>query len=119
MQVTLTIDISETCYKLFGGGGLKVEIRDQKLKFRNYLTKRKSTCDLIQIVMLSEDNTLPYFEDFYKRLEKRCKEIFYTTDSRYGIGERMTKPLPSKAELKQLRIQRLREQEMNGGEAGK
>ncbi len=119
MQVTLTIDIKETCYKMFGGGGLKAEIRDQKLKFVNYRTKRKSSCDLIQIVMLSDDNTLPYFEDFWKLVEKRCKEIFYTTDSRYEIGERMTKPLPTKEELKQLRIQRLREQEMNGGETKK
>ncbi len=114
MRVILTIDIKETCYKVFGGGGLKAEIRNQKLKIRNFRTKRKNTCELIQIVMLSQDNSLPFFEDFYKRLEKHCKEIFYTTDSRYDLAERITKPLPTKEELKQLRIQKLREQEMQG-----
>lgn len=114
MRVTLTIDIKEKCYKVFGGGGLKAEIHNQRLKFTNYRTKRKNKCELIQIKMLSGDNTLPYFEDFYKRIEKHCKEIFYTTDSKYEIAERMTKPLPTKEELKQLRIQKLKEQEMNG-----
>ncbi len=112
MHVTLTIDIKEKCYKVFGGGGLKAEIHNQQLSFKNFRTKRKNSCELIQIRMLSPDNTLPYFEDFWKRLEKHCKEIFYTTDSRYEIAERLTKPLPTKEELKQMRIQKLKEQEM-------
>lgn len=112
MRVILTIDINEKCYKVFGGGGLKAEIHNQKLKFNNFRTKRKNSSELVQIRLLSGENTLPYFEDFYKRIEKHCKEIFFTTDSRYEIAERLTKPLPTKEELKQMQIQKLKEEDM-------
>ena len=56
--------------------------------------------------MLSADSTLPYFQDFITKIEKHCKEVFFTQDSRYEIAQRLTKPLPTKEELKKLQRER-------------
>ncbi len=106
MRVILTIDIKETKYKVFGSGGFKAEINHDVMKMHNFQTKRKSTCELIQIKMLSADSTLPYFQDFITKIEKHCKEIFFTQDSRYEIAQRLTKPLPTKEELKKMQQER-------------
>ena len=81
------------------------------MKMRNFQTKRKNNCELIQIRMTSADSTLPYFEDFITKIEKHCKEIFKTQDSRYEITQRITKPLPTKAELKKMQLERALQQE--------
>ena len=106
MKVILTIDIKETSWKVFGAGGFKAVINHDVLKMQNYQTKRKNTCELIPVKMLSADSTLPYFEDFITKIQKHCKEIFFTQDSRYEIAQRMTKPLMTKEELKALKRER-------------
>ena len=106
MKVILTIDIKETSWKVFGAGGFKAVINHDILKMHNFQTKRKNTCELIQVKMLSADSTLPYFEDFITKIQKHCKEIFFTQDSRYEIAQRMTKPLMTKEELKALKRER-------------
>ncbi len=116
MRVILTIDIKETSYKVFGAGGLKASINHDVLKFHNYQTKRKNVCELIQVKMLSADSTLPYFQDFITKIEKHCKEIFYTKDSRYEIAQRLTKPQLSKEELKKLKRERALEAAEKEGE---
>ncbi len=112
MRVILTIDIKTTSYTVFGAGGFKAVISQDKMKMHNMQTKRKNDCELIQVKMTSPENTLPYFEDFIKKIEKHCKEIFFTTDSRYEIAQRITKPLPTKAELQKMKMEKaLQEQE--------
>jgi|GEM_PF-3248875 len=106
MKVILTIDIKETSWKVFGAGGFKAVINHDIMTMHNYQTKRKNSCELIQIKMLSADSTLPYFQDFITKIEKHCKEIFFTQDSRYEIAQRITKPLPTKEELKKLQRER-------------
>ena len=102
LGVILTIKTKQQNYKLFGSMGLKAEIRHQRIFVNNLKTKRKNKTELIEIKMISSDNTLPYFEDFIKRIEKHCKEIFYTKDSKYDMALRLTQPLPTKEEKKML-----------------
>ena len=52
--------------------------------------------------MVSAENTHQLFEDFIKRIEKHCKEIVYTKDSRLDMALRLTRPLPTRAEKKAL-----------------
>ena len=111
MRVILTIDITTTSYTVFGPGGFKAIINQDLMKMKNFQTKRKNNCELIQIRMTSADSTLPYFEDFITKIEKHCKEIFKTQDSRYEIAQRITKPLPTKAELKKMQLERALQQE--------
>lgn len=108
MQVTLIMKMKQTRYLLFGYGGLKVELTNQKIDVQNNVTKRKNKTELIQIKLLSNDSTLPLFEDFVTRIEKHCKEIFYTQDSRFAIGQNVTKPLPTKEERKKMKIEALK-----------
>lgn len=108
MQVTLIMKMKQTRYLLFGYGGLKVELTNQKIQVQNNVTKRKNNTELIQIKLLSNENTYNLFEDFVTRIEKHCKEIFYTQDSRYDIGKNVTKPLPTKEERKKMKLEALK-----------
>jgi len=103
MKVILTIDIKRESYKVFGPGGFKAEISCENFKVKNFQTQRKNTTEFIQIKLLSGENTLTYYQDFIARAEKHCKEIFPTTDSRYTMARRVTKPLPTKEELEKLK----------------
>ena len=107
-KVTLIISSSQEVRKLFGYGGLKIEIKHEKLKINNKNTNRKAYTEIIQLKLLSPDDTLPLFEDFITRIEKHCKEIFYTKDSKYEIAVKNTRPLPSKEERKKLKEEALR-----------
>lgn len=108
VRVFLIIKSDQQIRKLFGYGGLKLEIKHEKLKIFNKITNRKAYTEIIQLKLLSADDTLPLFEDFITRLEKHCKEIFYTKDSKYEIAIKNTKPLPSRAERKKLKEEALR-----------
>lgn len=102
LEVILTLKHKHKIYKVFGYGGLKVEIRHQKMVIKNFQTKRKNKTEIIEIKMVSAENTHQLFEDFIKRIEKHCKEIVYTKDSRLDMALRLTKQLPTRAEKKAL-----------------
>ena len=106
--VNLIIKIKQENRKLFGYGGLKVEVRHEKLDVINKKTKRKSYTEIIQFKLLSADDTFPLFEDFITRVERHCKEIFYTKDSKHEIAIKCTRPLPSKEERKKMKEEMLR-----------
>lgn len=110
MKVVLTIDIPRHTYKVFGPGGFKAEINGEVFKVKNFATKRKNTTEFLQIKLVSGETTLPYYEDFITRIEKYCKEILYTTDSRYEVAMNVTKPLPTKEELAKMKIEKQKEQ---------
>ncbi len=108
VRVNLIIKIDQENRKLFGYGGLKVEIRQEKLKIFNKITNRKAKTELIQLKLLSSEDTLPLFEDFITRVERHCKEIFYTKDSKHEIAIKNTRPLPTKEEIKKHKEEMLR-----------
>lgn len=107
-RVNLIINSVQEIRKLFGYGGLKIEIKHEKLKIFNKITNRKAYTEIIQLKLLSTDDTLPLFEDFITRIEKHCKEIFYTKDSKYEIAIKNTRPLPTREERKKLKEEALR-----------
>ncbi len=109
MRVIMILSVKQESRKLFGYGGLKVEVRHEDIKIENKKTGRKNRTEQIQLRLLSGDDTLPIFEDFISRVEKRCKEIFYTRDSKFEIAYRMTKPLPSKEEQQKRNEQLLKQ----------
>lgn len=116
MRVIMILNVKQESRKLYGYGGLKVEVRHEEIKIENRKTGRKNKTELIQFRLLSNEETLPIFEDFISRVEKHCKEIFYTRDSKFEIAFRMTKPLPSKEEQRKRNEELLklkRQQEAN------
>lgn len=111
MKVIMVLDIKQESRKLFGYGGLKVEIRHENIKIENKKTGRKNRTEQIQLRLLSGEDTFHVFEDFITRIEKRCKEIFYTKDSKFEIAYRMTKPLPSKEEQRKRNEQLMQQRQ--------
>ena len=75
----------------------------------NKITNRKNAIDIVKFTMLSPEETLPYFEDFVSKVERRFKEIFPNTENKFEIASRMTKPLPSKEDQKK-KLQELEKQ---------
>lgn len=116
-KVNMIIQIEQENRKLFGYGGLKIEIRHEKLKITNKLTKRKAYTEIIQLKLLSAEDTTDLFDDFITRVERHCKEIFYTKDSKYEIAVKNTKPLPTREERKKHKEEMLRRKALeNTGE---
>ena len=109
MQVIMTIEIVEQKRIILGYGGLKLELKYEELKFMNKITNRKNAIDIVKFTMLSPEETLPYFEDFVSKVERRFKEIFPNTENKFEIASRMTKPLPSKEDQKK-KLQELEKQ---------
>ncbi len=107
MRIIMIIKSKQIVRKLYGYGGLKVEIVNERLNLENRVTNRKNKFEIIQFKLISPEDTLPVFKDFIARIEKHCKRIFYTKESKYEIAYRMTKPLPSKEE-ENKRIEELR-----------
>ena len=116
-KVNMIIQIEQENRKLFGYGGLKIEIRHEKLKITNKLTKRKAYTEIIQLKLLSAEDTSDLFDDFITRVERHCKEIFYTKDSKYEIAVKNTKPLPTREERTKHKEEMLRRKALeNTGE---
>ena len=109
MQVIMTIDIAEEKRIILGFGGLKLELKYEMLKFQNKITNRKNAINIVKFTMLSPEETLPYFEDFVAKVERKFKEIFANKENKFELATRMTKPLPSKEETKK-RLQELEKQ---------
>ena len=114
MKVALSVDIPRNIYKIFGPGGFKAEMNGEELKVTNYFTKRKNTTEFLQIKLISNETTLPYYEDFLARIEKYCKEIIPTTDSRYQIAVNITQPLPTKEELAKMKREKSQTEQIDG-----
>lgn len=112
MRVVMIIKSQQETRKLFGYGGLKVEIKQEKLKIVNKKTRRKNKSEIIQFKLLSNDETLPLFEDLITKIERHCKELFYTQDSKYEVCYKATKPLPTKEELKKMKEEYERRKQM-------
>lgn len=106
----MRMEMKQTERYMLGYGGLKMIFRYEKLSFENYATHRKNNTNLVQFKLVSGDETLPVFEEFIRRLEKYCKEIFLTKESRLELALRMTKPLPSKQDMRQFKIEMARKQ---------
>lgn len=103
MHTVMRIKMQQTERYIIGYGGLKVMFRYEKTVFQNFLTRRKNKVNMVQFLLVSGDETLPIFEEFIRRVEKYCKEIFLTKESRIELALRMTMPLPSKEDARKRR----------------
>jgi len=112
MHSTMIIGINQDRRFLFGYGGLKVEISQDILNAENLVTKRKNKTEMVQFRLVSPENTLPLFEDLITRLERHCKEIFYTQDSKYEAVYKITQPLLTKEEKLKLKEEILKKKQM-------
>ncbi len=77
-------------YKILSGKGFKAQMNFEQVKFNNYSTKIKKTIEMLTIQQLSTDLHDDEFRKFVSELEKDCKEIIPTEESKYKIALRIT-----------------------------
>lgn len=99
MRTILVIKSEQQNRIMHGYGGLKMNLRYEKVKFENYLTHRKNEAYIVQFELLSKDDTLPLFDEFIQRVNRKFKEIFPTKENKCELALRMTAPLPTKEEM--------------------
>ncbi|NCB48175.1 MAG: hypothetical protein EOM55_00890 [Clostridia bacterium] len=116
MHTIMIIRIKQERRFLFGYGGLKVEISHDFLNAENLTTNRKNNTEMVQFKLVSPENTLSLFEDLITRVEKHCKELFYTQDSKYEAVFKITRPLLSKEEKLKVKEELLKKKQLQ--EAG-
>jgi len=103
MHVIMLIKIKQDKRFLFGYGGLKVQITRDILDVECTDTRRKNKTEMVQFKLVSPESTLPLFEDLITRVEKHCKELFYTQDSKFEAAFKITRPELSKEEKQKLK----------------
>lgn len=77
--------------KILSGVGFKGEISFEEIKIINYFTKRKSDLNMVTIEQKSSSVLTKEFQEFATKLEKYCKELTLTNESKYQIAIKMTK----------------------------
>ncbi len=112
MHATIIINIEQNKRVLFGYGGLKAELSQYKMKVENLITNRKNTTEIVEFKLISPENTMPLFEDLITRVERHCKELFYTKDSKYECASNITKPLMTKEEKLKLKDEITKQKEL-------
>lgn len=110
MRVFLITRSEEETRIMHGYGGLKMSLRYEKLNINNKVTRRKNKTQIVQFDLLSKDDTLPLFDEFIEKLNKKFKELFLIKENKCELSLRMTAPLPSKEEArkKQAEIARMK-----------
>jgi hypothetical protein len=86
----IEIENQKTVFRILSGKGFKANMSFEKIKIRNYDSKRKADLFMLNIEQTSSRLTMDEFNDFTSKLEKYCKEIMPTSDSKYKIAKRMT-----------------------------
>lgn len=116
MRVFLMTKSEEETRTMHGYSGLKMSLRYDKLKIKNNTTRRKNEAYIVQFDLLSKDDTLPLFDEFISKLNKRFKEMFLTKENKCELSLRMTAPLPSKEEMRKKQAQIARMKNIGLGE---
>lgn len=77
-------------YKVLSGNGFKAQMNFEEIKFVNYYTKLKKSIEMLNIKQISSNLRKDEFNNFVSELERSCKEIIPTEESKYKIALRLT-----------------------------
>lgn len=87
----IELKIKKTVFKVFSGKGFKAEIIFEDVDIKNYESRRAANLQFMTVKQTSSSISKDEFEDFTSKLEKYCKEVIPTEDTKYEIAKRMTK----------------------------
>lgn len=87
-------ETESSIYSSVSGTGLKVRLSFDTDAHYSYETKRKVIQYFLTIEQLSNEKTDEDFEDLNSKLDRYCKELSLTEDSKISIARRLTRPLP-------------------------
>lgn len=86
----IELKTKRSVYKVFSGNGFKAELIFDEIDVRNFETRRGTALQTLTVKQTSSIQN-SQFEEFTNKLEKFCKEIIPTDDTKYEIVRRMTK----------------------------
>ena len=92
----LEIENRRTHFKVFSGRGFKAEMIYEDVRCKNYDTKRKAQFWTIDIKHTSSKINLNEFNSYIANLEKYCKEVIPTYETKYQTAKKMTTNLIKK-----------------------
>ena len=87
IEITTKVD----SFKILSGTGFKGVMQFEDVKIKNNFTKRKAELYMMSVEQTSSLTSTEEFDNFIQKIEKYCKEITPTTNSRYEIAEKLTK----------------------------
>lgn len=95
VQPKLEIESNKNIFKILSGKGFKAEMIYENVFVRNNETKRKTKMLMLNIKQTSGIGK-EEFKKFIVNLEKLCKEMMPTRESRYEMAKRMTAEIVKK-----------------------
>lgn len=87
----IEMESKKTIYKVFSGRGFKGEMIFEDVSIKNFETKRVANTMMLTIKQISARYDNSDFNDLTSKIEKYCREVMPTNDSKYEIAKRMTK----------------------------
>lgn len=78
-------------FKVFSGRGFKGEMIFEEISVKNFDTKRTNSFIMLTIKQISAKFDNKDFDDLTAKIEKYCREVLPTNDTKYEIAKRMTK----------------------------
>ena len=78
-------------FKVFSGRGFKGEMIFEEINVKNFDTKRSASIIMLTIKQISAKFDNKDFDDLTAKVEKYCREVLPTNDTKYEIAKRMTK----------------------------
>lgn len=91
VEPRIQIETVATCFKILSGTKFKGLMSLENVRMRNFQTRKKAETNMLRVEKEDSLQTLEGFDEFVGSLEKHCKEIIETQDTKYQIATRLTK----------------------------
>ena len=90
LQVAYTIETISTEYRSMAISGLKITYSFDKDLYTNHLNNIKRPANILTIYQHTKEDTDEAFEDLISKLQRYCKELTPTSETKIMIARRMT-----------------------------
>ena len=109
LQVAYVIKTTSTEYRSMNVSGLKITYSFDTDVYTNYFTNQIVKSDILTIYQHSAQNTDEDFEDLISKLERYCKELTPTKDTKIMIARRLTTPKMESKPINTKELQKMKE----------
>lgn len=99
----LEIKTNYSVYRLVSGTGLRTNLIEQKILFKNYITKRKVKKECLKLENISPATYKAQYDDLVELIEKKCVGILPVTETLYDYAIRLTKKLEPTEKKKKVK----------------
>ena len=109
LQVAYVIKTTSTEYRSMNVSGLKITYSFDSDLYTNYFTNQIVKSDILTIYQHSPQNTDEDFDNLISKLERYCKELTPTKDTKIMIARRLTTPKIESKPINKKDLQKMKE----------